>query len=73
MAAGMELGRTGSQTTGDEAVRLLVSELREPRLKAGDEIEVQDATGAWTRHTVTGARYDQAQATVLIEYAAEGM
>ena len=73
IAAGMELGRTGSQMTGDGAVRLLASELKAPFIKPGDEVTIQDAQGAWRGYVVTGARYDHVQATMLVEYAAEGM
>jgi len=73
IAAGMELGRTGSQMTGDGAVRLLASELKAPFIKPGDEVTIQDAQGTWRRYYVTGARYDHVQATMLVEYSAEGM
>ena len=73
IAAGMELGRTGSQMTGDGAVRLLASELKAPFIKVNDEIRLQDAQGAWKGYVVTGARYDHVQATMLVEYSAEGM
>ena len=71
--AGMELGRTGSQMTGDGSVRLLCAELKSPHIKADDTVSIQDAQGAWQGYVVTGARYDHVQATMLVEYSAEGM
>ena len=54
------------------AIRLIVSELAKSHPKANDTIQVrEDNLMEWENRTVLVMRYDQARATVRLDYGAE--
>ena len=54
------------------AIRLIVSELADVHPKANDTIQVrEDNSMDWESRTVLLMRYDQARATVRLDYGAE--
>ena len=54
------------------AIRLIVSELAEVHPKANDTIQIsEDDSLEWENRTVLLMRYDQARATVRLDYGAE--
>ena len=72
LESSMEVGSMGSIQGADGAVRLNVSELVMPHPEAGDLITVQEqGTGDEDVRVVLAVRYDQARATVRIDYGAE--
>jgi len=64
-------GSMGAIQGADGAVRLIVDELTLPYPKAGDIIEVQETSGDWLKRLVLTVRYDQARASMRIDYGAE--
>lgn len=54
------------------AVRVIVDDLKEPLPESGDDIEVRSGTGVWEPRSVLLLRYDQARATVRIDYGQRG-
>ena len=65
-------GSMGAIQGADGAVRLIVSELTQPYPKAGDIIEIQEnMSGDWLKRLVLTVRYDQARASMRIDYGAE--
>ena len=66
------VGSMGSIQNADGAVRLMVSELKMPKPKAGDIIElVEQDDGDSAVRVILAVRYDQARATVRIDYGAQ--
>ena len=62
----------GAIQGADGAVRLIVGELTQPYPKAGDIIEIRENTsGDWLKRLVLTVRYDQARASMRIDYGAE--
>lgn len=66
-------GRTvddaGEMMTISGGVRLLVSELAPVRPKEGDTIQVKSGeTAQWLSYTVGPIRYDEMEATMLLQY-----
>ena len=65
------VGSMGAIQGADGAVRLILSELIRPYPKAGDIIQVQEENGEWLKRLVLTVRYDQARASMRIDYGAE--
>jgi hypothetical protein len=66
------VGSMGAIQNADGAIRLLVSELKMPKPKAGDIIElVEQDDGDSSVRVVLAVRYDQARVTVRIDYGAQ--
>lgn len=65
----LEVANMGPIQNATGAVRLLFDELRAPRPKSGDLIEVFDKSiDEWIPRTVLTAREDATQATLRIDY-----
>jgi len=67
-----ELSARGALQNADGAFRLIVSELKNPHPKAGDEIELSDSTAdGWKTRGILSVRHDQTRATMLVNYGAQ--
>lgn len=69
LAGGLDVSAHGALQQGRGGIRLCVSELQPPLPKAGDRIELIETPGGEPiSREIIETRYDQARATVLIQY-----
>ena len=64
-----EVSGRGALQSAEGAVRLCVPELALPNPESGEQVEVNVA-GAWKSYMIVRVTYDQARATLRLEYGA---
>jgi len=61
-------GEIGSFQGLDGAVRLLISEFKEPNPSSGETIEIKNKKGGWDTRRIVRAREDEVEVTVIIYF-----